>query len=127
MWGAVQEVTLKRLVLSLPHGLRAFVTPEEASDVLHSLATATPSTEDKRLRHVLKGAAPTLPDLFYPGQFVRAVIVRLEDSNDGVEPPKPAVRCVSGAVALLLIISLPWEEVLRSGCCLFTMRCVSRL
>lgn len=97
VWGAVQEVTLKRLVISLPHGLRAFVAPEDASDVLHSLTTPEPSKDDKRLRKVVRGAAPTLPDLFYPGQFVRGVISRLEDAHEVPDKSPAAVRSLPEA------------------------------
>lgn len=78
VWGAVQEVTVKRLVISLPHGLRGFVAPADASDVLRSLAAEQPSKADLRLRALLHGAAPLLVDLFYPGQFVRCMIKSLE-------------------------------------------------
>jgi hypothetical protein len=84
VWGIVQEVTQKRLVVSLPHGLRAFVAPADASDVLRSLLTAEPSKEDKRLRSILAGSVPMLTELFYPGQFVRCVVTAL-DTGDAAE------------------------------------------
>lgn len=81
VWGAVQEVTVRRLVVALPHGLRGFVTPAAASDVLRSLMKDKPSKEDKRLRSVLHGQTPTLPDLFYPGQFVRGIVSQLDEGD----------------------------------------------
>jgi rRNA biogenesis protein RRP5 len=78
LWGAVQEVSHKRLVIALPHGLRGFVALEDASDVLRSLLTTNPSKGDKRLRALLRNAVPSLTDLYYPGQLVRTAVCKLE-------------------------------------------------
>jgi rRNA biogenesis protein RRP5 len=82
LWGAVQEVSHKRLVVSLPNGLRGFVAPEDASDVLRSLLTPDPSKQDKRLRALLHNSAPSLADLFYPGQLVRAAVCKLDAGSN---------------------------------------------
>ena len=72
------EVTPRRLVVSLPLGLRGTVSPADASDVLAALGTHTPSAEESELRAAVKGPAPSLESLFYPGQFVRCVVKALD-------------------------------------------------
>lgn len=78
IWGVVLEVTSKRLVVSLPLGLRGFVAPEDASDVLAALSAASPTSHESELRAAFKGPAPSLDSLFYPGQFVRCVVKSLD-------------------------------------------------
>jgi hypothetical protein len=109
VWGAVQEVTQKRLVVSLPHGLRGFVVPEDASDVLRSLLAPEPTKADKRLKALLHGNVPSLTNMFYPGQFVRCVVSRLDDGagKGEAQPPKAAkVRLHTMEVARAQVVVL---------------------
>ncbi|KAK9823324.1 hypothetical protein WJX72_001906 [[Myrmecia] bisecta] len=72
VWGSILEVSARELVVSLPHGIRGHVAPEQASDVLAELykkaekaaAAAVASGKQRKIR------LPALPDLFYPGQLV---------------------------------------------------------
>jgi rRNA biogenesis protein RRP5 len=101
-WGTIQEVTTKRLVVSLPSGLRGYVAPEEASDVLRSLLSASASSDDKALKKIAHGDVPLLTDLFYPGQFVRTVVLSVDDgeaktaaAGDAAKKGKPVRHFVS--------------------------------
>lgn len=101
LWGMVQEVSPRGLVVSLPHGLRGHVAPKEASDVLHKLmsgseqghgaeADAAEGDAAKGGRKRARAAAgpetiPPLPSLFHVGQFVRAAVVGLSDGGEGAE------------------------------------------
>jgi rRNA biogenesis protein RRP5 len=90
IWGAVLDVTSKRLTVALPHGLRGHVTPADASDVLAALLSPSPSGSDARLRAAITGPPPGLPDLFYPGQLVQCAVKALQDAKG--DPEKDAVR-----------------------------------
>lgn len=82
VWGVVLEVTSKRLVVSLPLGLRGLVSPADSSDVLAALTAAAPTSHESELRAAIKGPAPTLESLFYPGQFVRCIVKSLESPTE---------------------------------------------
>ncbi|KAK3281517.1 hypothetical protein CYMTET_10693 [Cymbomonas tetramitiformis] len=92
LWGAVLEVNERDLAISLPHGLRGYVTPDEASDVLAEMIAASPDSESdeesepppKAGRKVAAGAArklgsapPSLSELFRPNQIVRCTVIGL--------------------------------------------------
>jgi len=90
MWGAVLEVTAHDLVISLPHGLRGFVTPKESSDLVAELLEAAGDVSDsdsdsdnedakgKGKTQAKKGIRakdlPALTDLFTIGQRVQCMI-----------------------------------------------------
>jgi rRNA biogenesis protein RRP5 len=90
MWGAVLEVTAHDLVISLPHGLRGFVTPKESSDLVAELLEAAgdvsdsdsdSDNEDAKVKGKIqakKGVRakdlPALTDLFTIGQRVQCMI-----------------------------------------------------
>lgn len=80
IWGVILEVTPKRLVVSLPLGLRGLVAPPDASEVFAALSQA--SSDEPELRSAVKGPVPRLESLFYPGQFVRCVIKSLDAPTD---------------------------------------------
>jgi hypothetical protein len=81
IWGIVLEVTRQRLVISLPHGLRGFVDPVAAGDVMHSLLCDNPTQQQLAFRHLHGGPPPSLPDLFHPGQYVCGVITALDQTH----------------------------------------------
>lgn len=86
VWGAVLDVTAKRLTVSLPHGLRGTVHAKDASDVLAVLMDPAPSKSNRQLRAAITGPPPSLSDIFYPGQFVQCVVKGLDgakESSDG--------------------------------------------
>ena len=87
VWGAILEVSDKRLTVSLPHGLRGVVATDHASDVIAALTTQDPSRSDRELRAALLGPPPRLSDLFYPGQFVQCAVRELQD-NKGADNEK---------------------------------------
>eukprot|EP00959_Pyramimonas_sp_CCMP1952_P228415 4775688-Pyramimonas_sp.AAC.1 len=46
MWGAILEVNARDLAISLPHGLRGFVTPKESSDLIAEMLEAAGDASD---------------------------------------------------------------------------------
>lgn len=91
VWGAILEVSDKRLTVSLPHGLRGVVAADHASDVIAALTTQEPSRSDRELRAALLGPPPRLSELFYPGQFVQCAVRELQD-NKGADDEKEKAR-----------------------------------
>ncbi|KAG2498018.1 hypothetical protein HYH03_004276 [Edaphochlamys debaryana] len=87
VWGMVLEVTPRGLVVSLPHGLRGHVAPDQASDVLNLLSAAASggpgAKKGAALLAAAGGSVPPLTDLFAVGQFVRCVV---RESADGDAP-----------------------------------------
>eukprot|EP00238_Polyblepharides_amylifera_P004209 CAMPEP_0196596010 /NCGR_PEP_ID=MMETSP1081-20130531/83629_1 /TAXON_ID=36882 /ORGANISM="Pyramimonas amylifera, Strain CCMP720" /LENGTH=235 /DNA_ID=CAMNT_0041920817 /DNA_START=52 /DNA_END=756 /DNA_ORIENTATION=+ len=88
LWGVVHDVSKRDLTISLPHGLRGFVTFSETSDVVSELLeaegaksdsdsdaedTALVSTKSKYAASNL----PSLSDLFNKGQLVQCVVDKL--------------------------------------------------
>jgi hypothetical protein len=82
VWGTLLEVTRQRLVVSLPHGLRGFVAPVAAGDIMHSLLCKDPTPQQTAFRRLYDGPPPSLPDLFHPGQYVSGVITDLEQGQE---------------------------------------------
>uniref|UniRef100_A0A383V4G5 S1 motif domain-containing protein n=1 Tax=Tetradesmus obliquus TaxID=3088 RepID=A0A383V4G5_TETOB len=96
LWGCVLEVAPEGLTVSLPHGLRGTVAPEEASDVL-SLMLDSSSKRGAALRAAMpRGTPPSLPQLFSVGQFVRCVVAGLS-STAGGEADEAAAAADAGA------------------------------
>ncbi|KAL6748175.1 hypothetical protein V8C86DRAFT_1190558 [Haematococcus lacustris] len=111
VWGMVLEVADRGLAISLPHGLRGWVNPKEASDVLaaqlkQQQQQPPPSQkqqkqgqelEQQKGQGQLEGAAaspsaltPSLTQLFHVGQFVRCVVT---------SPPTPSPAAEAAAAA----------------------------
>jgi rRNA biogenesis protein RRP5 len=98
LWGAVLEVSPRRLVVSLPHGLRGVVRPDEASDALHELLrlkreeSSGNSSKSRRrqeeaealLRAMPGGKVPCLTRLFSVGQYVRCAVLSVKGGGEGV-------------------------------------------
>jgi rRNA biogenesis protein RRP5 len=90
LWGAVLEVSPRRLVVSLPHGLRGSVRPEEASDALHELLRGLKEKDssgksrrrqeeaEALLRSMPGGKVPCLTRLFSVGQYVRCAVLAVK-------------------------------------------------
>ncbi|GBF92560.1 hypothetical protein Rsub_05174 [Raphidocelis subcapitata] len=95
LWGMVLECTPRGLVVSLPQGLRGHVEPDEASDALRQMLDPA-SKQGAALRKPLPGGrAPSLPDLFSIGQFVRCTVIGLgggDAGDDGGGGKKARVR-----------------------------------
>ncbi|EFJ44854.1 rRNA processing protein Rrp5/programmed cell death protein 11 [Volvox carteri f. nagariensis] len=96
VWGMVLEVTPRGLVVSLAHGLRGYVAPNQASDVLALMLkaqkTAAAAAAGDRgdvarkkgaaLLEAAGGVVPPLTDLFVVGQFVRGVVMEAPTGED---------------------------------------------
>ncbi|KAG0628431.1 hypothetical protein M758_1G025900 [Ceratodon purpureus] len=89
IWGAVAEINKKDMVISLPGGLRGFVSAEDASEVFES--TKGQSNKAKKQKKSGKKAenndtdavdldkeVPHLSDLFSLGQLVACTVRKLE-------------------------------------------------
>jgi len=95
LWGAVAEVSARDVVISLPHGLKGFVAPAEASDALAAQLTEldsddsdlsddedTPAKPGKR-KPATSTAAASLADTFRVGQLVCCVVTALGKEAGG--------------------------------------------
>ncbi|KAA6421786.1 MAG: RRP5 protein, partial [Trebouxia sp. A1-2] len=65
IWGVISDVMHHGLIISLPDGLKGYVSAAEASDVLSGLKTKSERP-------------PALTELFQAGQLVRGTILSLE-------------------------------------------------
>ncbi|BDA47226.1 probable protein RRP5 homolog [Coccomyxa sp. Obi] len=82
IWGTVAEVTHRELVISLPHGLKGHVPPNEASDVLAELLAKQERAGAAEGIKARKAAdVPSLASLFRVGQLVQCSIVDLQDAT----------------------------------------------
>ncbi|GFR41334.1 hypothetical protein Agub_g2019, partial [Astrephomene gubernaculifera] len=114
VWGMVLEVTPRGLVVSLPNGLRGFVAPNKASDVLALMLKAQAGTASNKtaasMLEAAGGAVPPLTDLFVVGQFVRCVVVEGSGGQQEQQPAKTGAEGGSGGgrsskhVALSLLL-----------------------
>jgi hypothetical protein len=94
LWGAVAEVSARDLVISLPHGLKGFVAPAEASDAL-AAQLAELDSDDSDLsddedtpakpgkRKPATSTAASLADTFRVGQLVCCVVTALAKEAGG--------------------------------------------
>eukprot|EP00250_Pteridium_aquilinum_P021384 c25103_g1_i1 orf=322-6036(-) len=71
LWGVIQEVGRRDLVISLPGGLRGFVKVEDASDLFSSIHKT--KDMDEEIGDV------SLSELFSEGQLVSCVVIKLDD------------------------------------------------
>ena len=94
MWGAILEVNARDLAISLPHGLRGFVTPKESSDIIAEMLEAAGDVsesdsesddEDAKAARKNQGKKgprskdlPALSDLFAVGQRVQCMVCGLK-------------------------------------------------
>lgn len=94
LWGAVAEVSARDVVVSLPHGLKGFVAPAEASDAL-AAQLAELDSDDSDLsddedtparpgkRKPATSTASSLADTFRVGQLVCCVVTALGKEAGG--------------------------------------------
>jgi len=73
----IREITELELLVSLPNNIKGAIKLPDVSDTMMQLVQEEVAKQDSGDESTL----PSLNDLYYVGQFVRCIVVRLEDSE----------------------------------------------